>query len=347
MAIYHLSVKTISRSSGRSATAAAAYRAGEEITDERTGEVHDYTRRSGVLSADLTLPANAPAWASDRSALWNAAEKSETRKNSTVAREFEVALPDELTADQRRQLVAAFAQEIADRHGVAVDAAIHAPDREGDKRNHHAHVLTSTRRLGPDGFGEKARELDDRKTGPELVTQWRERWGDLTNRALQNAGRSERVDHRTLKAQHAEAVASLDADRADELDRAPGIKLGPVPTLDLRRSERTKEAPRTERVEKWREVRAENTERRSVLRQWRGSLRDLAHDGIEAIREAAEKIRQGIAEFQARAIAWMEQQTREQARLQAARVPEQAREPGTEGRGRGGGRWHDGPEMQR
>jgi ATP-dependent exoDNAse (exonuclease V) alpha subunit len=346
MAIYHLSVKTVSRATGRSATAAAAYRAGVEITDERTGLVHDYTRRSGVLSVDLTLPANAPAWASDRSALWNAAEQSETRKNSTVAREFEIALPDELTPDQRRQLVGTFARELAEKHGVAVDAAIHAPDREGDKRNHHAHVLTSTRRLGANGFGEKARELDDRKTGPELVSQWRERWGELTNRALEHAGRSERVDHRTLKAQHAEAVASLDADRADELDRAPGIKLGPVPTLDLRRSQRTQEPPRTERAEKWQEVRAENTERQSVLRQWRGSLRDLAHDGIEAMREAAEKIRQGIAEFQARAIAWMEQQTREQARLQAAREAREAREPRTEGRG--GGRWQDdGPERAR
>ena len=157
MAIYHLSVKTVSRSTGRSATGAAAYRAGVEIVDERTGLVHDYTRRSGVVSADLTLPANAPAWASDRAALWNGAELSETRKNSTVAREFELALPDELTAAQRRELVATFARELSYRHGIAVDAAIHLPDREGDKRNHHAHVLTTTRRLGPEGFGEKAR----------------------------------------------------------------------------------------------------------------------------------------------------------------------------------------------
>ena len=95
VADYHLSVKTVSRSAGRSATAAAAYRAGVEITDERTGEIHDYTRKGGVVSADLLLPADAPEWAADRAALWNAAEQAEKRKNSTVAREFEIALPAE------------------------------------------------------------------------------------------------------------------------------------------------------------------------------------------------------------------------------------------------------------
>ena len=97
MAIFHLSVKTVSRSAGRSATAAAAYRAGVKITDERTGEIHDYTRKGGVESAAVILPDNAPEWARDRAQLWNAAEQAEKRKNSTVAREFEIALPAELS----------------------------------------------------------------------------------------------------------------------------------------------------------------------------------------------------------------------------------------------------------
>ena len=97
MAIYHLSVKTISRSQGRSATAAAAYRAAIEIVDERTGEIHDYQRKGGVECTEIILPDNAPDWATDRAALWNAAEQAETRKNSTVAREFEIALPSELS----------------------------------------------------------------------------------------------------------------------------------------------------------------------------------------------------------------------------------------------------------
>ena len=195
MAIYHLSVKTISRSAGRSATAAAAYRAGAKIVDERTGEVHDYRRKGGVESADLIVPASAPEWATDRAKLWNAAEISETRKNSTVAREFEVALPAELSADERKQLAYDFARELVDRYRLVADVAIHAPGGEGDNRNHHAHILCTTRSLDAEGFGAKTRELDDLKTG--AVKEWRERWADLTNAALERAGVAERIDHRS------------------------------------------------------------------------------------------------------------------------------------------------------
>ena len=290
MAIYHLSVKTVSRSTGRSATGAAAYRAGVEIVDERTGLVHDYTRRSGVVSADLTLPANAPAWASDRAALWNGAELSETRKNSTVAREFELALPDELTAAQRRELVATFARELSDRHGIAVDAAIHLPDREGDKRNHHAHVLTTTRRLGPEGFGEKARELDDRKTGPDLVSHWRGRWAELTNQALGRAGQSERVDHRSLAVQRATALDAGDQERADGFDRRPTPHLGPVPSADLRRARRKDEEPQTDLALLFVQVEAQNKQRQSLLERLR-RLKSWVQEGLE---EAAQDMRQVV-----------------------------------------------------
>ena len=198
MAIYHLSVKTISRSAGRSATAAAAYRCGVAIADERTGQTFDYRRRQGVELSALLLPAAAPSWAAERAALWNSAEASETRRNSTVAREFEIALPAELDAEQRQQLALRFSREIVERHGCAADVAIHAPGR-GDDRNHHAHILLTTRRLVANGFGEKTRELDDRKTG--LVSEWRERWAQLANEALSAAGQDARIDHRTLAAQ--------------------------------------------------------------------------------------------------------------------------------------------------
>lgn len=222
MAIYHLSVKTVSRSAGRSATAAAAYRAGVEITDERTGEIHDYTRKGGVESAELVLPAGAPEWAADRAALWNAAEQAETRKNSTVAREFEIALPEELSPAERARLAHDFAREIVARHGCAADVAIHAPGKEGDNRNHHAHILLSTRRLGPEGFTEKTRELDDQKTGPQLVTEWRERFASLQNERLREAGIEARVDHRSLEAQG--------------IDREPTKHLGPAATGYERRT---------------------------------------------------------------------------------------------------------------
>src|SRR3546814_7937045 len=100
MASFHLAVKAIGRSAGRSATAAAAYRAGVEITDERTGLVHDYTRKQGVEHSELMLPTDAPEWAADRERLWNAAELAETRKNATVARGYEIALPVELSRSE-------------------------------------------------------------------------------------------------------------------------------------------------------------------------------------------------------------------------------------------------------
>lgn len=213
MAIFHLSVKVVSRSTGRSATAAAAYRARTKIEDERTGQVHDYTRKRDVLFTEIVLPADAPVWAQGRAALWNAAEKAETRKNSTVAREFEVALPSEITKEEQQKLAREFAKEIVERHGCAADVSIHAPSRNGDERNHHAHVLLTTRRLGPDGFGEKTRELDDKKSGPDLITEWRRRWAETMNMALERVGVEARVDHRSLAAQ------------GD--GRLPGIHLGP------------------------------------------------------------------------------------------------------------------------
>jgi len=199
VAIYHLSVKTISRSQGRSATAAAAYRAADEIVDERTGEIHDYKRKGGVEYTEIVLPDNAPEWATNRAALWNAAEQSETRKNSTVAREFEIALPSELSEKERKKLAVTFAKEIVERHGVAADIAIHEPSRGGDNRNHHAHILITTRQLTEEGFTKKTRELDDRKSGE--VERWRERFAELQNEFFKRNGVDETVDHRSLKDQ--------------------------------------------------------------------------------------------------------------------------------------------------
>jgi hypothetical protein len=199
VAIYHLSVKTISRSQGRSATAAAAYHAAVEIVDERTGEIHDYKRKGGVEYTEIVLPENSPDWATDRAALWNAAEQSETRKNSTVAREFEIALPSELSEKERKKLAVTFAKEIVERHGVAADIAIHEPSRGGDNRNHHAHILITTRQLTEEGFTKKTRELDDRKSGE--VDRWRERFSELQNTSFKKNGVNETVDHRSLKDQ--------------------------------------------------------------------------------------------------------------------------------------------------
>jgi hypothetical protein len=223
MAIFHLLVKAIGRANGRSATAAAAYRAATRIEDERTGITHDYTRKAGVVHREIVVPDGAPPWATDRVALWNAAELAETRKNSTVAREFEVALPGELAAPERRRLACTLAEEIAARHRCAVDVAIHAPGRGGDNRNHHAHLLMTTRRLAAGGFAEKTRELDDLKSGE--VLRWRERWATLVNEHLEERGHAARVDHRSLEAQGE--------------SREPSLHKGPAITAIERRGERS------------------------------------------------------------------------------------------------------------
>lgn len=196
MAIYHLSIKPISRSTGRSAVAAAAYRAGVALVNERTGCLHDFTKKVGVVASDIILPSGAPAWAADRGALWSAAELAEKRVNAKTAREFEVALPSELSVAQRRQLAHDFARELVNRHGVAADVAIHLPSRR-DSINHHAHILLTTRRIGPEGLTEKTRELDDKKTGSELTKEWRARWAELCNKHLHKFGHESQIDHRS------------------------------------------------------------------------------------------------------------------------------------------------------
>lgn len=160
---YRAEVKTVKRSSGRSAVAAAAYRAGAVMHDERTGLTHDYTRKGGVAWSGVLLPEFAPAAFADPTRLWNEAEKADNRKNSITARELLLSLPAALDDEARRRIVEEVARFLTSRYGVAVHAAIHRPDRKGDERNHHAHIMFTTRRVGPEGLTEKTRELDDQE----------------------------------------------------------------------------------------------------------------------------------------------------------------------------------------
>jgi ATP-dependent exoDNAse (exonuclease V) alpha subunit len=292
MAIYHLSVKAISRSAGRSSTAAAAYRAGCEITDERTGEVHDYTRKGGIVSTDLVLPDGAPEWAADRSALWNAAEAAERRKDSCVAREYEVALPDELSPDERRRLAVDFAKEMANAEGCAVDVSIHAPGKEGDSRNHHAHILRTTRKVGPEGLTDK---LDTEKAGRNRAADLdavRTRWAVLTNECLRENGIEAQVDHRSLKDQG--------------IDRIPTSHLGIFVTSMERRGVRTEVGKRIEEEVAARllEARAQGIQERE-LAQVNRSIIDLSGDLAAAKREcnAVEVLSKGAANFHAKFMA--------------------------------------------
>lgn len=212
MSIFHLDVSTVKRSDGRSASACAAYRSGQRLYDERVGKVFDYSRRKGVETTFLALPAASPDWS--RNELWNRAEASETRKNSTVAREWMVALPAELDAAAREQLVRDLSAELVGRYGIGVDCAIHKPGDQGDDRNHHAHLLTTTRAIGADGFGAKTRVLDAAKTGGDEIKQMRAWWADACNAALERSGRTERIDPRAKAVQAMAARAfALEADQ--------------------------------------------------------------------------------------------------------------------------------------
>ena len=222
MATYRFSAKLISRSAGRCAPAAAAYRAGQRIANERTSEIFDYRRRSDVLSRAVLAPQSSPSWAHDRASLWNAAEAAERRKDAQVAREVQVSLPHELSLEQSMALLHAFVQEQFVARGMVADIAVHAAHRGGDERNVHAHVLLTTRAISLRGFGAKAREWNERA----LLATWRCEWERHVNGALELYGVSARVDHRSY------------VERG--LDIEPEPKQGPVATKLERSGQRSK-----------------------------------------------------------------------------------------------------------
>lgn len=320
IAIYHLAIKAVSRSTGRSAVAAIAYRSGERLTNERDGVVHDYTRRDGVEETFIVAPEGAE-WAQDRSVLWNAVEAAEKRKDAKVAREYELALPGELSAGERRELVHGFAVGLRDRYGVAVDVAIHAPHDHGDDRNHHAHVMTTTRVVTPEGLGAKTRQLDV-STSASVETEWvRVDWGSRVNAALEQAQVDERVDHRSYARQG--------------VSREPTVKLGPaVAAIERREREHARVEAREYTPVTLRgafNAVVEETRKLSVY----------IERGVEWLREAGERLREpvvriaGLAQVAAETTRERaaEQRAAELARkaLEPKVVPELARELGIRG----------------
>lgn len=232
MAIYHLHVQTLGRRAGRSATAAAAYRAAERITDERTGQVHDYTRRTGVHFREILLPACAPTQYADRSTLWNAAERAEKRADARVARELDVALPKELAPAEMIRLAIEFVRSQMVSMGMAADVCLH--DVDGD--NPHFHVLLSTRELEAGGFGQKRRDWDawGDASAPSgsVVERWRIAWGQMANAALEAASSMERIDHRTLAAQGIDRLPTVHLGRWHGVNgnrRTPRVRAGVSP----------------------------------------------------------------------------------------------------------------------
>ena len=239
MAIFHFNAKVISRGKGQSAIAAAAYRSGERLRDEQANEQKFYqTRAERIVSTHILAPKDAPAWAQDRNALWNHVERAEKRKDARLAREFEVGLPHELTEQQREWLIKDFAREAFARKGYVVDIAIHAPDKDSDERNHHAHLMVTMRTLGAEGFATK---LDRSLNSREQLGAWREQWANLANRHLERHGHDARIDHRSLKEQgidreagvHLGYAANEMAQRGAQSDRMDALQ-GVIARNDIR-----------------------------------------------------------------------------------------------------------------
>ncbi|WP_407926816.1 MobQ family relaxase [Caproicibacter fermentans] len=229
MAIYHCSIKIIKRSQGRSAVAAAAYRSGQKLTNEWDGITHDYTKKRGVVHSEILLPAHAPSEFSDRSVLWNSVEKIEKSRNAQLTREIEIALPAELNRKAQIALVRTYVLNTFVASGMCADFSIH--DKGGG--NPHAHIMLTIQPLKENGeWGAKCRkeyELDGcgqriRLPGGEFKSHrvdttdwndpgkaevWRAAWADACNRALEQIGRPERIDHRSYTRQGVQKVPTV------------------------------------------------------------------------------------------------------------------------------------------
>jgi ATP-dependent exoDNAse (exonuclease V) alpha subunit len=204
MAIFSMRMQVIGRSAGRSATAAAAYRSGEQLTDERTGQVHDYTGKSDIYGSEIMGPENAPVRLCDRATLWNEVEQVEKRKDAQLSREVMVALPVELNHEQKESLTREYVQVEFVSQGMIADIGYH----DFDSHNPHAHIMLTMRSVDEEGFGKKRRDWNKRAE----IERHRRAWAESVNKALEQAGYDERIDHRSLKEQG--------------IDREPQIHLG-------------------------------------------------------------------------------------------------------------------------
>lgn len=254
MAIYFLRVQTVRRAAGRSIVAAAAYRAGQRITDDRTGQTFDYSRRRGVVASGLV------GWEGGREALWNAAEAAERRRDAVVGREVLVALPHSLPRAEQEALLVRLSGWLQHRHKVAVDWCMHSPDPEGDGRNWHGHILLTSRRVEADCLGVKTLELDRRPASRQAVEMLRQAWGKMVNEALARHGLAGKVDSRS----HVRQAAAKDMKPA-----MPMLTLGPAATRLARRGQRTSAA-------------TENARRRVV-----NGLRQIMRTAADALLETS------------------------------------------------------------
>ncbi|MYZ25289.1 MobA/MobL family protein, partial [Lactobacillus salivarius] len=218
MAIFHMSFSNISAGKGRSAIASAAYRSGEKLFDDQEGR-HYFYARSVMPDSFILTPKNAPAWASDREQLWNEVERKDRRANSRYAKEFNVALPVELSEDEQKELLTKYVQENFVDQGMVADVAIHRDHQD----NPHAHVMLTNRPFNPDGtWGIKSKKqyiLDENGnkmyTGTskypksrkilmvdwdkkEKIIEWRHNWAVSVNQVLEQKNIPDRISEKSF-----------------------------------------------------------------------------------------------------------------------------------------------------
>ena len=317
IAIYHCSIKIVSRGKGKSAVAAAAYRSGEKLTNEWDGLTHDYTKKGGVVHSEILLPAHAPPAFSDRSTLWNSVELSEKSNNAQLAREVEIALPVELSREEQTRLVREYCSSQFVSKGMIADFNLH--DTGGG--NPHAHILLTMRPLDEKGAwlpkskkeyvldenGEKIRLPSGRyKTrkvdlvdwnNRENAEVWRRAWADLANDFLAQNNRPERIDHRSYERQG--------------IDQLPTVHVGVSAT------QMEKKGIVTERGELNRNIKAANRILREIrrlvrgIKDWIAELKERKAALLEALTEArAQASEPTIPQLLAR---YMEQRGEERA----------------------------------
>ncbi|EKR1834563.1 TPA_asm: conjugal transfer protein [Salmonella enterica subsp. enterica serovar Cerro] len=203
MAIFHLDFKIVKRSEGMTSVAKAAYHARTRITDDRIGETYDFSHRSDLHGHIILAPVSAPSHIIESSsALWNEVERVERQNNGQTARYFDVAIPVELNNDDKKKLVAEYCQKNFVDKGMIADIVFH----DLDGKNPHAHVMLTLKTITAAGFGKKDRSWNDKK----MMLQWRESWATMSNSYLETAGREERIDHRSLRSQCADALAQAE-----------------------------------------------------------------------------------------------------------------------------------------
>lgn len=276
----HFHLKKVKRSSGRSSVAAAAYRSASRLVDERTGEIHDYTRKQGVEHTRIYTPDNAPEWANDRAKLWNAVEVAERKSNSQVANEFVLAFPSEFNEMQRRECGDKVARELMDRYNCAVDIAYHVPDEKGLKEkvyadgtiqaeaveqakahpNYHAHIMFTTRSFD-----------NSRETGFE-----RTKYRDLSQDKIKVDGKNttkgsvEVSELREFAAKHINIISereNIDIKTEHLSFKERGIDKEPTKKIGLHASQMEDKGQESKRGDLNREIKASNDNLADIERE--------------------------------------------------------------------------------